>query len=85
MRAPLAARSSGSAWQRLCVAATFATLVCVAAPAEAQTVVTVSDATPLQTLDALYQGYNIDSGSLYNGIALDTDVLVQLTRNLAPA
>ena len=47
--------------------------------------VTVNDAAPLQTLDELYQGYNIDSGSLYNGIALGDQVLVQLTRNLAPA
>ena len=68
-------------------AAQRAVLLCAAlAAASAQVVtVTVNDAAPLQTLDELYQGYNIDSGSLYNGIALSDAVLVQLTRNLAPA
>ena len=63
----------------------LAVLLC-AAPAAAQVVrVSVADTAPLQTLDALYQGYNLDSGSLYNGIALEDPVLMQLTRNLGPA
>ena len=69
-------------------AAPLAVLLCaaVAAPAAAQLVtVSVADAAPLQTLDALYQGFNIDSGSLYRGITLGNKVLVQLTRNLGPA
>ena len=65
----------------------LALLLCAAVAAASAQVVTVAvnDVAPLQTLDELYQGFNIDSGSLYNGIALGDDVLVQLTRNLAPA
>jgi len=47
--------------------------------------VSVRDTAPVQTLDALYQGYNIDSGSLYHNIDLGDAVLQQLVRNLAPA
>jgi len=45
----------------------------------------VSDAVALQTLDELYLGFNLDSGSLYRGVDLSNAVLQQLTRNLAPA
>jgi len=47
--------------------------------------ITVSDVEPLQTLDALYLGFNLDSGSLYRNVDLGNGVLQQLTRNLAPA
>jgi hypothetical protein len=39
----------------------------------------------VQELDDLYLGYNIDSGSLYQGIQLDNALLGALSRNLAPA
>jgi len=47
--------------------------------------VTVNDQQSVQELDEYYQGYNIDSGSLYHNIQLDNAVLQQLVRNLAPA
>ena len=47
--------------------------------------VAVNDTAAVQTLDDLYQGYNIDSGSLYVNIQLSNSVLQQLVRNLAPA
>ena len=60
---------------------------CALAHAQAVTavLVAVNDSAVVQTLDAFYQGYNIDSGSLYAGIQLSNPVLQQLVRNLAPA
>ena len=45
-------------------------------------VVAVNDTAAVQTLDDLYQGYNIDSGSLYVNIQLSNSVLQQLVRNV---
>ena len=47
--------------------------------------VSVRDAEPLQVLDDLYIGYNIDSGSLYHNIQLSNAQFVTLAANLAPA
>jgi hypothetical protein len=47
--------------------------------------VTVNDTAVTAVLDDFYLGYNIDSGSLYHGIALSNPVFTQLARNLAPA
>lgn len=47
--------------------------------------VTVADGSPVQILDDLFLGVNLDSGSLAKNIQLSNAVLVQLARNLAPA
>jgi heparanase 1 len=47
--------------------------------------VAVNDAAAVISLDDLYLGYNIDSGSLYHNIDLGNPTFVQLAKNLAPA
>jgi heparanase 1 len=71
---------------RLCVVLALLTTAQQGAASLAVPVtLSVNDATAIQTVDELYLGFNLDSGSLYRGIDLGDPVLQRLTANLAPA
>jgi hypothetical protein len=87
-RAAPAQRGMSAAARALLLCAAAAQAVATRAPAAPAAVavnVAVNDAAAVNTLDSLYLGYNIDSGSLYHNIDLGSPTFVQLAKNLAPA
>jgi heparanase 1 len=86
-RAAPAQRAMGAAARALllCAAAQAVAAHAPAALAAVAVNVAVNDAAAVNSLDSLYLGYNIDSGSLYHNIDLGSPTFVQLAKNLAPA